>query len=122
MPLRLRRAPLRHTGDAETDIWSNYLAALADRELSGILIDELRDALIEAATALEPDWDRSATTGRRAEDLHRAAARRVRGNTRQPGTVGTRLAGSVAVSSAEMTTFSVWICWTGWTLTDVRTQ
>ncbi|WP_406231442.1 TetR family transcriptional regulator [Nocardia sp. NBC_01009] len=51
--------------EAETEIWSNYLATLADRELSGILISDLRDALTEAATTLEPDWDRRYIATRR---------------------------------------------------------
>ncbi|WP_328403898.1 TetR family transcriptional regulator [Nocardia sp. NBC_00403] len=51
--------------EAETEIWSNYLATLADRELSGLLISDLRDALTEAATTLEPEWDRRYIATRR---------------------------------------------------------
>ncbi|MFD0364436.1 TetR/AcrR family transcriptional regulator [Nocardia sp. GCM10030253] len=51
--------------EAETEIWSNYLAALADRKLSGVILTDLRDALTDTATALEPDWDHRYVSTRR---------------------------------------------------------
>lgn len=43
--------------EAETELWSHYLAALQDRELSATVLTELRDTLAETAAALPPDWD-----------------------------------------------------------------
>ncbi|GAB0104864.1 hypothetical protein JMUB6875_38400 [Nocardia sp. JMUB6875] len=43
--------------EAETELWSSYLAALGDRELSGSTLTALRDALATTAADLPPDWD-----------------------------------------------------------------
>ena len=43
--------------EAEAELWSAYLAALADRELSGVILDELHETLAAAAAGLDPGWD-----------------------------------------------------------------
>ncbi|QFY07852.1 TetR family transcriptional regulator [Nonomuraea phyllanthi] len=43
--------------EAETQLWSAYLTTLERREVTGLVLAELRDALLETAAALEPDWD-----------------------------------------------------------------
>ncbi|GAB4589477.1 TetR/AcrR family transcriptional regulator [Nocardia sp. IFM 10818] len=43
--------------EAENELWTGYLDALADRELAGPLLTALRDTLIDTATALPEDWD-----------------------------------------------------------------
>ena len=43
--------------EAEADLWSAYLAALADRQLSGAILDELHQTLAAAVTSLDPSWD-----------------------------------------------------------------
>ncbi|WP_405133814.1 TetR family transcriptional regulator [Nocardia sp. NBC_01388] len=43
--------------EAETELWSNYLVTLGDRDYSGPVINGLRDALITTAESLDPDWD-----------------------------------------------------------------
>src|SRR5258708_3441694 len=44
--------------EAETELWTAYLAALEERELSGLVLAELRDPLTWVARDLDPDWDR----------------------------------------------------------------
>ncbi len=43
--------------EAETELWTAYLAALGDRELSGPVLTGLRDTLTEAAGSLDSGWD-----------------------------------------------------------------
>jgi AcrR family transcriptional regulator len=43
--------------EAEAELWSAYLAALADRVLSGKILSELHQALAAAAAGLDPNWD-----------------------------------------------------------------
>jgi AcrR family transcriptional regulator len=43
--------------EAEAGLWSAYLAALTDRELSGAILDELHQTLAAAVTSLDPSWD-----------------------------------------------------------------
>ena len=43
--------------EAEAELWSAYLAALAERELSGPVLGELHQALADAAAGLDPGWD-----------------------------------------------------------------
>src|SRR5215831_11447922 len=43
--------------EAEAELWSAYLAALADRELSGVILSELHHTLAAAAAGLDPGWD-----------------------------------------------------------------
>jgi AcrR family transcriptional regulator len=43
--------------EAETELWTAYLAALAARDLPGTVLTALRDTLTEAAAALDTDWD-----------------------------------------------------------------
>jgi AcrR family transcriptional regulator len=43
--------------EAETELWTVYLAALAERDLTGTVLNTLRDTLTEAATTLDADWD-----------------------------------------------------------------
>src|ERR1700741_5235627 len=42
--------------EAEAELWSAYLAALADRELSGAILGELHQTLAAAVPGLEPGW------------------------------------------------------------------
>jgi AcrR family transcriptional regulator len=51
--------------EAETELWTAYLAALEQHELSGAVLDELRDTLAQAATGLEPGWDQRYVATRR---------------------------------------------------------
>jgi len=43
--------------EAEAELWSAYLAALAGRELSGVILSELHHTLAAAAAGLDPGWD-----------------------------------------------------------------
>jgi AcrR family transcriptional regulator len=44
--------------EAETELWAAYLAALADRQLSGAILGELHLTLASAIAGLDPGWDR----------------------------------------------------------------
>jgi AcrR family transcriptional regulator len=44
--------------EAEAELWSAFLAALDQRELSGLLLGELHAALADAVAGLDPGWDR----------------------------------------------------------------
>jgi len=44
--------------EAETELWAAYLAALADRQLSGAILGELHLTLASAIADLDPGWDR----------------------------------------------------------------
>jgi AcrR family transcriptional regulator len=43
--------------EAEAELWSAYLTALADRELAGPILSELHQTLATAAAGLDPGWD-----------------------------------------------------------------
>src|SRR6201996_3488104 len=43
--------------EAEAELWTAYLAALADRELSGAILGELHQTLDAAAAGVDPGWD-----------------------------------------------------------------
>jgi len=43
--------------EAEAELWTAYLTALADRELSGTILGELHQTLAAAAAGLDPSWD-----------------------------------------------------------------
>ncbi|MEV6277964.1 helix-turn-helix domain-containing protein [Nocardia sp. NPDC051832] len=43
--------------EPETELWTGYLDALADRELTGPALTALRDALLDTAAELPADWD-----------------------------------------------------------------
>jgi AcrR family transcriptional regulator len=43
--------------EAETELWTAYLAALAERELAGPVLGELHQALAEVIAGLDPGWD-----------------------------------------------------------------
>ena len=43
--------------EAEAELWSAYLTALAKRELAGPVLGELHQALAAAAAGLDPGWD-----------------------------------------------------------------
>jgi AcrR family transcriptional regulator len=43
--------------EAEAELWTAYLAALADRQLSGRILSELHHTLAAAAAGLDPGWD-----------------------------------------------------------------
>jgi AcrR family transcriptional regulator len=43
--------------EAEAELWTAYLAALADRELSGAILSELHQTLAAAVAGLDPGWD-----------------------------------------------------------------
>jgi AcrR family transcriptional regulator len=43
--------------EAEAELWTAYLTALAGRELSGAILGELHQTLAVAAAGLDPGWD-----------------------------------------------------------------
>ena len=43
--------------EAETELWTAYLAALAGRQLSGAILGELHQTLASAVASLDPGWD-----------------------------------------------------------------
>jgi AcrR family transcriptional regulator len=43
--------------EAEAELWSAYLDALSDRELSGEILEVLHQTLTEVVATLEPSWD-----------------------------------------------------------------
>jgi hypothetical protein len=43
--------------EAEAELWTAYLTALAGRELSGAILGELHQTLAAAAAGLDPSWD-----------------------------------------------------------------
>jgi AcrR family transcriptional regulator len=43
--------------EAEAELWTAYLGALADRELSGPILSELHQTLAAGAARLDPGWD-----------------------------------------------------------------
>jgi AcrR family transcriptional regulator len=51
--------------EAEAELWSAYLAALADRELSGAILSELHQTLASAVADLDPGWDQRFLATRR---------------------------------------------------------
>lgn len=51
--------------EAEAELWTAYLAALAERELSGPVLGELHQALAGAAAGLDPGWDQRFLATRR---------------------------------------------------------
>src|SRR5215468_11135536 len=51
--------------EAEAELWTAYLAALADRDLSGPVLGELHQTLAAAAAGLDPGWDERFVATRR---------------------------------------------------------
>jgi AcrR family transcriptional regulator len=51
--------------EAEAEMWQGYLAALAGRQLSGAILEELHQSLTAAVTELEPGWDERFVATRR---------------------------------------------------------
>lgn len=51
--------------EAEAELWTAYLTALADRELSGPILGELHQTLAAAAAGLDPGWDERFVATRR---------------------------------------------------------
>jgi AcrR family transcriptional regulator len=51
--------------EAETELWTAYLAELAERDLSGQVLTELRGILAAAAGKLGPGWDQRYVATRR---------------------------------------------------------
>ena len=51
--------------EAEAELWTAYLAALADRGLSGPVLSELHQTLAAAAGGLDPGWDERFVATRR---------------------------------------------------------
>ena len=51
--------------EAEAELWSAYVAALGERELSGVVLTALQDTLAATAIALEPGWDERYVATRR---------------------------------------------------------
>src|SRR5215510_10670092 len=43
--------------EAEAELWTAYLAALAGRDLSGPILSELHQTLAAATAGLDPGWD-----------------------------------------------------------------
>jgi AcrR family transcriptional regulator len=51
--------------EAETELWTAYLAALAERELAGPVLGELHQALAGVIAGLDPGWDQRFLATRR---------------------------------------------------------
>jgi AcrR family transcriptional regulator len=51
--------------EAEAELWTAYLAALAGRDLSGPVLAELHQTLTAAAAGLDPGWDERFVATRR---------------------------------------------------------
>jgi len=51
--------------EAEAELWTAYLAALAERELSGSVLGELHQTLAGAVAGLDPGWDQRFLATRR---------------------------------------------------------
>jgi AcrR family transcriptional regulator len=51
--------------EAEAELWTAYLTALADRQLSGPILGELHHTLATAAAGLDPGWDQRFLATRR---------------------------------------------------------
>ena len=51
--------------EAETELWTAYLTALAGRQLSGAILGELHDTLAAAIAGLDSAWDRRFLATRR---------------------------------------------------------
>jgi len=51
--------------EAETELWTAYLAALAGRDLSGRVLSELHQTLAAAVAGLDPGWDERFVATRR---------------------------------------------------------
>ena len=51
--------------EAETELWTAYLTALAGRQLSGTILGELHDTLAAAIAGLDSGWDRRFLATRR---------------------------------------------------------
>ena len=51
--------------EAETELWTAYLATLAHRRLSGAILGELHDTLAAATAGLDPGWDQRFLATRR---------------------------------------------------------
>ena len=51
--------------EAEAELWTAYLGALAGRELSGAILGELHQTLAAAAAGLDPGWDERFVATRR---------------------------------------------------------
>ena len=51
--------------EAETELWTAYLTALADRQLSGAILGELHHTLASAVAGLDPGWDQRFLATRR---------------------------------------------------------
>lgn len=51
--------------EAEAELWTAYLAALAGRDLSGPVLGELHRTLAQAAAGLDPGWDERFVATRR---------------------------------------------------------
>jgi len=51
--------------EAETELWTAYLTALADRQLSGAILGELHHTLASAVAGLDPGWDQRFIATRR---------------------------------------------------------
>src|SRR5580658_4880657 len=43
--------------EAEAELWSAYLAALAERAFSRAVLKDMHDTLVAAVTGLDADWD-----------------------------------------------------------------
>ena len=51
--------------EAEAELWSAYLARLRERTLSGMVLGELHQCLVEAVTVLDSGWDERYVATRR---------------------------------------------------------
>jgi AcrR family transcriptional regulator len=51
--------------EAETELWTAYLAALTERDLSGLVLGELHQTLAGTLAGLDPGWDQRFLATRR---------------------------------------------------------
>jgi len=89
--------------EAEAELWSAYLAALADRELSGAILSELHQTLAAAVAGLDPGWDQRFLATRRLIAAEPALLRYVEHYRAQiKGQVATCLAGKLHLDPEDL--------------------
>src|SRR5690348_3991844 len=89
--------------EAEAELWSAYLAALADRELSGAILGELHQTLAAAVAGLEPGWDQRFLATRRLIAAEPALLRYVEHHRGQiKGQVAACLAGKLHLDPEDL--------------------
>jgi AcrR family transcriptional regulator len=89
--------------EAETELWTAYLAALADRQLSGAILGELHHTLASAVAGLDPGWDQRFLATRRLIAAEPALLRYVEHHRAQiRGQVAACLAGKLHLDPEDL--------------------